>query len=67
MDLSAYYDLISSESNARKYLLVKYFKKPSMGLPSLQQQKIFKILTANSLPITEGKSELWIHHLITLC
>jgi hypothetical protein len=67
MDLSACYDLISTESHVRKFLLVKYPKKPSMDFPLLHSRKLYRMLIANSLPTAEVKPELWIHYLITVC
>jgi hypothetical protein len=37
MNLSSYYDLISNENKAKKYLLVKCFKKHQMFYPSSLQ------------------------------
>ena len=43
MDLSTYYNLISSESNARKYLLVKCFKNHQRVCPRCSSRKLYKL------------------------
>jgi len=43
MDLSTYYNLISSESNARKYLLGKCFKNHQRFCPRCNNRKLYKL------------------------
>ena len=44
MDLSIYYNLISSESDARKYLLVKCFKNHQRVCPRCSSRKLYKLI-----------------------
>lgn len=43
MDLTNYYNLISSESKAKKYLLVKCFKNHQRFCPRCRQRKLYKL------------------------
>jgi transposase len=43
MDLTNYYDLISSESKAKKYLLGKCFKNHQRFCPRCRQRKLYKL------------------------
>jgi len=43
MDLSVYYNLISSESKARRYLLVKCFKNHQRFCPRCNSRKLYKL------------------------
>lgn len=43
MDLTSYYDLISSESKARRYLLGKCFKNHQRFCPRCSQRKLYKL------------------------
>ena len=43
MDLNAYYDLVSSESKARKYLLGKCFKNHQRYCPRCKCRKLYKL------------------------
>ena len=43
MDLTIYYDVISSESKARKYLLGKCFKNHQRFCPRCRQRKLYKL------------------------
>src|SRR4030066_963537 len=43
MNLTTYYDLISNESKARKYLLVKCFKNHQRFCPRCNRRKLYKL------------------------
>lgn len=44
MDLNVYYNLISSEGKARKYLLVKCFKNHQRFCPRCHNRKLYKLI-----------------------
>src|SRR4030043_409918 len=43
MDLTIYYNLISSEGKAKKYLLKKCFKNQQRFCPRCRQRKLYKL------------------------